>query len=281
MTSNDPTRPQGSTVNTATASSSFESEHITRYHLQLFAFISLAMLFEGYNATVMSFALPELAKEFHADSQSLGFAISLISLGTVVAFVPVQLADRCGRRPILLVAVLCYSLFGCATSYSRSIYNLICFQFIARLFMTTEVSVGTLVISEESPARYRGRAVTLALGAALAGPVIVAAIFPIAIKSRMGWRLLFLLAGVMIPVLAFYWPRVHETQRWLLQAPKHRAGSLLLEFRDSVTKLFQKQYRRRFVAGTMIWFLTNFWTASFYFFFLSMLLGNAIGPPTR
>jgi MFS family permease len=51
----------------------------------------------------------------------LGFATSVISIGTIVAFVPVRLAgDRYGRRPLLLLSVTGYSIFTILTALSTA-----------------------------------------------------------------------------------------------------------------------------------------------------------------
>lgn len=78
------------------------AERSTSYLRHLLFFIFVATLFEGYDVLIISLALPYLGRDFQADSQTLGFAVSLISVGTIAAFVPVRLADRYGRRPVFL-----------------------------------------------------------------------------------------------------------------------------------------------------------------------------------
>jgi putative MFS transporter len=94
------------------------TERSTSYLRHLLFFIFVATLFEGYDVLIINLALPYLGKDFQADSQTLGFAISLISVGTIAAFVPVRLADRYGRRPVLLWVAVGYTLFTVLTAFS-------------------------------------------------------------------------------------------------------------------------------------------------------------------
>ncbi|MFT4564709.1 MAG: MFS family permease, partial [Gammaproteobacteria bacterium] len=81
------------------------------YLIWLLVFICFMTLFEGYDLLIINLALPYLGTDFGVDSQTLGSAIGLINVGTILAFIPVRLADRYGRRPVFLCAVLGYTTF--------------------------------------------------------------------------------------------------------------------------------------------------------------------------
>jgi len=98
-----------------------EAEHLTSYLRHLTFFICACTFFEVYDSLITSLALPYLGRDFQADSQTLGFVISVISLGTIAAFLPVRLADKYGRRPVLLTVVAGYTLFTVMTAFSTGI----------------------------------------------------------------------------------------------------------------------------------------------------------------
>ena len=64
------------------------------YLAGLLAFIGFVTLFEGYDLLIINLALPALGREFGVDAAVLGKAVGLINVGTIVAFIPVRLADR-------------------------------------------------------------------------------------------------------------------------------------------------------------------------------------------
>jgi len=245
-----------------------EAERFTSYLRHLTFFVCVCTLFEGYDTLIISLALPYLGRDFQADSQTLGFTVSVISLGTIAAFLPVRLADKYGRRPVLLAVVSGYTLFTVATAFSTGIYDFVALQFIARMFMVTEVGVGSIVLTEELPARYRGRAISLMIGSGLLGGIIGSLSFPLLVETRLGWRMLYVMGSILFPLLVGYWKRIQETRRWLDQAAQgHPQSKAFFQELKETLAVFQRKYRRSLFAGTSIWFLTNFWSSAVLFFF--------------
>lgn len=248
--------------------SEIESERLTPYQRFLLTFICVASFFEAYDVIIINLSLPLLGGEFHADSQTLGFAVSIISIGTIAAFLPVRMADRYGRRPVLLIVVAGYTLFTVATAFSTDIYSFVSLQFIARMFMVAEVGIAAIILTEEMPARFRGRAISLMLASGFTGGLIASLGFPFLIKTSLNWRMLYLLGGILLPMLIVYRNRLQETRRWLEQQKqdKDQSRSFIQTIRDTKV-VFALRYRRSLIAGTTVWFLTNFWSSSSLFFF--------------
>lgn len=246
-------------------------ERLTPYLWHLLFFVSIATLFEGYDAVITGMALPYLGKDFGIGPKELGFATSVISIGTIVAFVPVRLADRYGRRPLLLLSVSGYSLFTILTAFSSGLYDFVLYQFVARALMVTEIGVGAVVLAEELPARYRGIGVAVMIGAGALGFLLAAALFSVFADTVLGWRWLYLSGGGLLPVVAVYWRKLQETQRWREQQhvqPAHASlgwRQSVVEWSREVKVVYQPQYRGRLVAVTALWFSTNFWSGLLYF----------------
>lgn len=228
----------------------------------------MATLFEGYDVIIINMALPLIADEFEATSEVLGFALSVISIGTIAAFFSVRLADRFGRRPVFLWSVAGYSVFTLLSAFSVGLYDFVCYQFIARMLMVTEIGVGAIILTEELSARYRGMGIVLMFSAATVGGIAGAQLFPIIAGTELGWRLLYLLGSGLLLFLPVIWVQLRETQRW--QAER-RSGDI--DRRPAVTiikgirAVFDAAYRKPLIAGSTIWFVTNFWTAIALFFF--------------
>lgn len=252
---------------TAPTAAAGEIAHAPGYLAHLLFFICFATLFEGYDLLIINLALPSIGVEFAADSRTLGFAVGIINIGTIAAFFPVRLADRYGRRPVFLLAVTGYTLFTVLTVFASGLGEFVVCQFIARLFMVTEIGVGAIILTEEMPARFRGAAVTLMFALSLLGGVVGSSLYPLLAEQGLGWRTLYLLGGVLLPVLLLYWRRLQETQRW--RALDHAAAmrsSLLASFKE-LRLLLASRYRRRLLAGASIWFTVNAWSSSCLFFF--------------
>ena len=245
-----------------------EAEGFTSYLRHLIFFICVCTLFEGYDTLIVSLALPYLGRDFQVGTPTLGLAVSMINLGTIAAFFPVRLADTYGRCPILFITVTGYTVFTLASAFSSGIYDFIALQFIARMFMVTEIGVGSIMLAEELPARYRGRAIAVMIGSGLMGGIIGSLAFPWLVETRLGWRMLYLMGGSLLPLLAIYRTRIQETRRWRDQSVQGdgQKKSFSQECAETLV-IFQKRYRQGLYAGTAIWFLTNFWSSAVLFFF--------------
>lgn len=236
------------------------------YLISLLLFVCFVTLFEGYDLLIINLSLPYLGTDFGADSETLGRAIGIINIGTIVAFIPVRLADRFGRRAIFLVAISGYTVFTILSAFSVGLYDFVAYQFIARMFMVTEIGVGAIILTEEMPARYRGAAVTAMFAASLAGGLLGSALFPYLVDTELSWRMLYLIGGAVAPVLLLYWGTLRETKRYLRDGVAQKAESLVASFK-SFKIVFQAKYRRRVIAGAMIWFTVNAWSSICLFFF--------------
>ena len=236
------------------------------YLLGLLAFVCFVTLFEGYDLLIINLALPHLGQEFGASAQTLASAVGLINIGTILAFIPVRLADRYGRRRVFLGAIAGYTVFTVLSALSVGLYDFVAWQFLARMFMVTEIGIGAIVLTEEMPARFRGAAVTLMFALSLAGGILGSMVFPYLVDTALGWRMLYLIGGCVVPALIWYWPRLRETRRYAEMPPVAEQLSLSASLR-SLSAIFAAPFRKRVLAGATIWFTVNAWSASCLFFF--------------
>src|SRR5262245_40019156 len=215
---------------------------------------------------VLSLALPYFVREFGVDSAAAGRTVAWINVGTVLAFVPVRLADRYGRRPLLLAAIAGYTLATLATAATRSFGVFIAIQLVARMFMVTEIGLGYVILSEEMPARLRGRANAFMVAFAGLGGVLASLSFAPVVESRLGWRGLYLLGGALLPLLPVYWWQIRETGRFRASRATGGTPSLWSELAGTVV-LFRWPQLPRTLTASALWFCISVWTAATVYFF--------------
>jgi len=228
--------------------------------------VSLATLFEGFDTLLLSLALPYLGREFGVDAAASGTAVGTINLGTVLAFVPVRLADRYGRRPMLLVAVAGYTLATVATAATQSLGSFIALQVVARMFMVTEIGLAYVILSEEMPARLRGRANAFMVAFAGLGGIAASLSFAPVVESRLGWRGLYLLGGALLPLLPVYWWQIRETQRFRAARAAGSVPSLWGEL-AATREVFRRDQLRSTLTASALWFCISVWTGATVFWF--------------
>ncbi len=180
----------------------------------LLALLASAAFFQGYDLSVLALLLPDLQETFGVGEAALGLFRIPIELGLVVAFFLARLADRVGRRPLLLWSVLGYTAFTALTVTAWDLWSFAFFQFGARVFLGAEVVVAVTVVVEEFPAHRRGRALGVLLAWEGAGTIAVALLMAAGLQGTpLGWRSFFLVGLLPLLGLAYCRRRLRETSR--------------------------------------------------------------------
>ena len=240
---------------------------LTREHRRLLLLLGAATLFDGYDRSISTLALPYIGRDLGAGEATLGFALSIIRLGAFGAAFCGTLADRLGRRRVLLVTVVGYTLATVATGFSTGIVDFVLNQLVATLFLTAEVVLANVVVAEEFPPdrRATGIGIVGALGAL--GSSLAAILFPIVHPTSWGWRGLYLIGALPLLLIAFARRSLPETARWQRIDPS-RAGR--------VRDLLAPPLRARFALVASALFLAMM-TESPGFSFASYHATNAHG----
>ncbi len=187
---------------------------------------------------LFSLNLKQIQEDLSIGESDLGFLGAVVRAGSFFAVFLAIAADRYGRRKLLLITVLGYTLLTGATALSPNAESFVVFQFLARSFATAEVLIAAVVIAEEFPPEKRGWGIG-ALGALQAtGAGLAAVLFGFVEYMPYGWRSLYAIG--LIPLLAIaYWRRtLPETKRF---EQIERVQEPLLK---PISDLFTRQPRR-------------------------------------
>jgi MFS family permease len=223
-----------------------------------------AALFNSYDGELRAVLLTQLKESFHVGTAAIGVANIPIGAGQFVAFFAVLLADRIGRRPILLWSILGYTVFTTLTAVSWNLWSFAAFQFGAQVFIGTEFGVAVTLLAEEVPPERRGRFLSWLLlvsplGAVLAG-LLVAVGF---LHNGIGWRAFFLLAAVPLLAVAVARHWLRESRAFLLartaQSTKRRGVRQTI---IGSVAVFRGQTRPRALAVGSIAFLQGMASAA-------------------
>lgn len=183
-------------------------------HRTLLFLLGTATFFEGYDNFIVSMALPYIGRDLGASAGGLGLALSAIRLGALVSIVFGWIADRSGRRRMLLLTIVAYTVATAATGLSRGIADFVALQLVAQIFLVTELSVAQVVITEEFPANFRsvGQGLLGTFGALGAG--LAAVFFPLFQATPLGWRGLYFVGIAPLLLTAYLRRSLPETARW-------------------------------------------------------------------
>ncbi len=184
--------------------------------------LSAVGFFLNYDAGLLGLAGPTLAKGLGTTVATFGIGVAIIRVGALGSMPVLRLADRVGRRRMLLASVLAFTVATAATSLAWGLVAFVAFQVVARLFLATEESLAGIVISEELRSDRRGAGLTLLGTIAMAGYGLVALMLLAVPHTPLGWRILYVAA--LPPLVAVAWLRrnLHETQAFAVAQDAER-----------------------------------------------------------
>ncbi len=170
---------------------------------------------DAFDYFILVFCVSAIAKDFHAEVTQVAEALFLtLAMRPVGAFLFGRMADRYGRRPTLMVNILCYSVFELASAFAPSLKMLLVFRALFGVAMGGEWGVGAALVFESLPAEGRGFFSGLlqegyVVGNLIAG-VVYALVFP-----YVGWRGMFVIGAVPAGLVLYIRSKVEESPAWL------------------------------------------------------------------
>ena len=225
----------------------------TAYLRVLFGLLMTVTIFEGYDVTIFHLCTPDIARTFHMDDRAVGLMASVVRVGGMLAFFVVMLSDRFGRKAIVNLTVLFYTLFTLFTALSQGLWSFTIFQSCAQIFLSAEFGVATIMISEEFPDDARGRGIAALNMVGLLGVVAGGFLYGRIADSRWGWRGMYFIGILPLLLIAFLRRNLKETARFeAMQQGTPRAGSQLSMFRQAIEP-FRGPFRGRLILVALLW----------------------------
>lgn len=177
--------------------------------------LAAASLVAGYLGTVLTQTITYAADDFGvAGDRAQGTALATVRIGIALALVLVAIADRKGRRLVLLVAATGGCLFAATGALAPSLGWLTASQTAARAFSTSLALLIAIVAAEEMPRGSRAYAVSVLGMAAALGAGTCVLFLPVADLGDRAWRILYLLPLLALPLVRGIARRLPESRRF-------------------------------------------------------------------
>ncbi|MCY1276191.1 4-hydroxybenzoate transporter PcaK [compost metagenome] len=207
-----------------------DSKPVVPFQWLILLLCFLVTAIDGLDTAAIGFIAPALRDEWGLTSAQLSPVLGAALIGLMLgAFIAGPLADRFGRKTVLLLSVLCFGGWSLAAAFAPNVETLALMRFLTGLGLGGAMPNAITLTSEYCPERRRSLMVTsmfcgFTLGSALGG-VVAAHMVP-----ALGWRSVLLLGGVLplalLPLLLALLP---ESARFLVQrkAASERIAAIL------------------------------------------------------
>jgi putative MFS transporter len=238
---------------------------LTAYQWRLLAFLSVACFFEGYDFIAITQILPQLRTEMDLSMRAGALLVAVINSGTLLAYLLVRYADRWGRKSVLGVTIVGYTVCSALTALAPNVWVFGLAQALARVFLIAEWATSMVYAAEEFPAQQRGNVIGLIQAFSTFGAIACAALVPFLLRSPLGWRSVYLLGAVPLVLIAFARRNLRETTRFEREGPPAHAP---------FTRILEGPYRNRMLQLALIWGTTYVCTQNAVTFWKEFAMGE-------
>ncbi len=180
--------------------------------------IGIGYFFTFFDIADIGYAMPAIAEQFKlSGSESLFVALALGLIGYVIGSIVIgAISDRMGRYHTLIVTLTITAVGSFLDATATGIVTLALWRFVTGIGVGADLNLVSTYIGELAPAGKRGRISNLTflvgiLGQALT-PFIALALVP---NFSFGWRLMFVLGGLIATIGVIARFQLPESPRWL------------------------------------------------------------------
>lgn len=144
--------------------------------------------------------------------------------GTLGGWLFSSLADRWGRKPVMILTILFYSIFSGLMAFATDLWQIGVLRFLVAMGVAGEWAVGAALVAEVFPSESRARAAGIFHSSSVIG-LWLAAVVGMVVGTE--WRIAYLIG--VLPALLVLWVRsgIQEPAPWLhaRRTRRERLGS--------------------------------------------------------
>ena len=220
-----------------------ESKVVLPIHRKILAFSFIGWIFDFYDLLLLSFLIASTPLE--QDLNLSQWDISMV-LGIGLAFTAVgglyggTLGDKYGRKPLLMITILVYSLGTFLSGLAVDFWTLLIARAITGFGIGGEWAVAHALVGETVPPHVRGRYGSfLQSGSAFAR--FIATTVGYSLAPMIGWRYAFMVSALPALIVLFIRSGMPESDIWLKNKAEHKTGRGLM---STISEMLSPALRR-------------------------------------
>jgi len=256
---------------------------ISNYQWLVLLIASLGWMFDIFEGQIfvasMNDAMPDLlgkaANDPSVRTWNDGAFGSFLLGGAIGGVIFGMVSDRIGRSKTMIVTILFYSLFTCASAFAQAAWQMVALRFLVAMGVGGEWAVASAMVAEVMPKRSRSVMSSIFHASSVFGSLLAAATIAVLIGNEDlnaslaargidGWRVGFAIGA--LPALLTVWIRwkLREPDSW--QAAQDRAKADPSQSPGRLGELFSKAHLRNTLVGVTLATvgLVTFWGGHIY-----------------
>jgi putative MFS transporter len=235
-------------------------ENTLKHQSRLITGVGIAWLFDAMDVGLLSFIIAQVEGEWHLSAGAVGMIGSISSLGMAIgAVVFGARADRIGRKSVLLITLLIFSLGSFASAFSTGYAMFVALRLIVGAGLGGELPVASTLVSESVPVKHRGRSVVL-LESFWAAGWLVSSLVAYFVMPHWGWRIALVLTGATALYGLYFREGLQESPVYAAEGAAKKKP-----FFTALAEMWNAKHWQSTAMLWVVWFMVVF---SYYGMFL-------------
>jgi MFS transporter, SHS family, lactate transporter len=190
----------------------------------------LGWMLDAFDFFLLTFLLKDIAKEFGVEVPQVAYALFLtLAMRFVGAFIFGRIGDRWGRKPALMLDIVCYSVIGALAAFSPNLTIFLLLRTLFGIAMGGEWGLGSSLAMESIPPKSRGLVSGILQCGYPAGFLLASIAYGLLYGRTLGdftigWRAMFLLSVLPAFVVLFIRSHVPESPAFVEAQSQPKPG---------------------------------------------------------
>ncbi len=215
------------------------SSEISAEAWRAMAMLLVVVAFQGYAAAIPTISAPWFAKDFHLNDPAMARVFAGFALSSFGALVLARMADRVGRRRVLMWSAIAMPIAALGASMAHHVVAFVACIIVVEAFLGAALASSVVMIAEILPVPRRAAGQSWAGLASAVGGGLCVFLAPVLARAGVSWRWMMAIPFAGIVLLPMVVRRIPESARWRHKVGEERA--VYSRFYD----IFGALYRRR------------------------------------
>jgi AAHS family 4-hydroxybenzoate transporter-like MFS transporter len=267
-----------------------DNSRLGAFQFTVFILCGLCLFMDGFDTQAIAYVAPTIIREWKIPSSALGTVFSAAPFGVLIGSLFFSMiADKIGRRPVLVGVTLYYATLTLLTAKAQSVNQLLIIRFIAGIGLGGIMPNAVSLVGEYSP-RYARVAVMMVVGNSFSAGAAIGGFLAAQLIQSYGWRSVFYFGGTVplvislamlfalpesLQFLAVRQRSLHKIRRWLQRidpsAPLSESTRFVVPERAHKGVPWIQLFHEGRAMGTLLLWIINFMNLLNLYFLTSWL----------